>query len=163
MKKIIWLAILAVVGVYGTGAVMLSEMGANRFLDELESLSLRGQSEEYCALLHDDLEVSLQDETGDPPATIEGGKQELCDYVTTAGRTMSLLGVSTQLTRDDFTVERSWLHPWTANVSYAEDRTTTMTRVGVTLKSRSEDKLTLVQTLRGVRLRKLESHAWLAE
>jgi hypothetical protein len=163
MKTMIAVLILAALGVYGTAAVSLSESGANRFLNQLEDLSIQGKSAEYCARLHADLAVSIKDHTANPPADFAGGKQEFCEYVSMAAKGMSILGVSTQVQRDAFTVERSWLHPWTAQVRYRERRTTTMSRVNVTLDTASEDRMTLVQTIRGVKLRSLESKAWIVE
>jgi hypothetical protein len=163
VKSIFGVLILAALGVYGTAAVSLSESGANRFLNQLEDLSIQGKDAEYCALLHEDLTVSINDHSANPPADFAGGKQEFCEYVSLAAKGMSILGVSTQVQRDDFTVERSWLQPWTAHISYNEQRTTTMARVNVTLNTASEDRMTLVQTIRGVKLRSLESKAWIVE
>jgi len=147
-------------GIFGSSAITLSESGTNRFLDQLEDLSIQGNGAAYCALLHDDLKVSIKDHSAEPQAHIEGGKQEFCAYVSNAAKGMSLLGVSTQVQRNDFTVHRSWRHPWTAEVSYHEQRSTRMSRVNVTLHTRSTDRLTLVQTFGGVKLMRIESEAW---
>ncbi len=163
MKKIVALLLLAVAAIYGVAAFNLSESGANRFLDQLEHLTIAGKGEEYCALLHEDLEVSIEDRSANPPAIFDGNRDEFCGYVRDATKRTDLLGLGFQVTRDDFTVTRSWLHPWTAQVSYREDRITTMSRVNVTLHTRGEDQLTLVQTLGGVRLAHLKSHTWLAK
>jgi hypothetical protein len=163
MKKILLVLVLVVVGVYAQGAILFSESGANRFLSELEDLSLQGDSEAFCNRLHEDMEVSIDDTSADPPAQIEGGKQELCDYVSEAAKGLGLLGVSTNLMRDDFTVRRSWLHPWTAEVSYFETRTTHMSRVNVTLNTTSEDQWTLVNTFSGIKVKRLTSTVRLAE
>jgi hypothetical protein len=163
MKKLLWLIALGIAGVYVHSAIVFSETGANGFLNDLEHLSIAGKGDEYCARLHEDLAVSIQDHSATPPADFSGGRREFCDYVSAASKGMDLLGVSTQVTRDDFTVKRSWLHPWTAQVSYREDRITTMTRVNVTLHTEGEDQLTLVQTLRGMKLLRLQSRTWLAD
>jgi hypothetical protein len=164
VKKIFWALVLAGAGIYGTGAVKLSESGANRFLNQLETLSLQGKGAQYCELLHEDLEVSIRDHTAPgSPRDFTGGKAEFCDYVSEAAKGMSLINPETHLTRDDFTVTRSWLHPWTAHVSYHETRTTTMTLVNVTLNTTSDDTWTLVNTLDGLRVLKLESDSRLAD
>ena len=54
------------------------------------------------------------------------------------------------------------LHPWTAHVSYHEDRTTTMSKIHATLHTVSDDSLTLVQTFDGVKLLALQSRVELA-
>jgi hypothetical protein len=157
MKKVLLLLVLVLLGVYVQGAFLFSESGANDFLNELESLSLQGKSDEFCARLHDDMKVSIDDHSAEPPANIEGGKREFCDYVSYAARGLDLLGVSTQVQRDDFTVRRSWLHPWTAEVSYNESRTTQMSRVNATLYTESDDQWTLVNTFSGVKVMRLTS------
>lgn len=157
MKKIVMLVLLAVAAIYGYGFVTLSESAANRFLDELEALSMTGKGEKYCARLHDDLKVSIRDLSADPPADFAGDRAEFCDYVTYAMKGIEILGVSEQVTREDFSVTREWLHPWMVHVSYHEKRTSTLTKVGATLRKISDDRLTLVQTFDGVKLLRIES------
>jgi hypothetical protein len=161
MKKVVTLLLVVAAGIYGVAAVNLSESGANRFLNELEHLSLSGQGKEYCAKLHADLTVSISDHSAEPPADFEGGRDEFCGFVSEAAKGMELLGAGSQVTRDNFTVTRSWLHPWTAHVSYDEDRITTFSLANQSVHTQGEDKLTLVQTLGGVRLLHLESRTWL--
>jgi len=164
LKKIFGLLLIIAVGVCGTGALKLSESGANGFLNELETLSLQGKSDEYCARLHDDLSVSISDHTSPRmPRDFAGGKAEFCDYVSMAAKGMALIRPQMQVTRDDFTVNRSWLHPWTAQVSYHENRTTHMTLANVTLKTVSDDKWVLVNTLDGVKVLGLVSESRLAD
>jgi hypothetical protein len=164
VKKIFWLLVLTVVAVYGTGAVTLSESGANRFLNELETLSMHGESAAYCALLHEDLVVSVRDHTApQEPRDFTGGKAEFCDYVSTAAKGMSIIRPETSVIRDDFTVTRSWLHPWTAQVSYHETRSTRMTLANVTLNTTGDDKWTLVNTFGGLKVLRLESESGLAD
>jgi hypothetical protein len=164
VKIILCLVALVIAGTYGTGAVKLSESGANRFLDELETLSLQGRSAEYCARLHDDLSVSIRDHTAPQvPRDFDGGKAEFCDYVSTAAKGVSLIRPESQVTRDEFTVSRGWLHPWTAQVSYHETRSTRMTLVNVTLNTVSDDRWTLVNTFGGLKVLRLESESGLAD
>jgi hypothetical protein len=163
MKKLLLLVVLALLGVQAWGAMLFSESGANGFLDELEHLSLSGKGAEYCERLHDDMAVSIDDRSADPPAVFDGGKKELCDYVSYAAKGMDIIGVSTSVQRDDFTVKRSWLHPWTAEVSYIESRTTTMSVINTTLQTEGEDEWTLVNTLSGVKVMRLKSRTRLAQ
>jgi hypothetical protein len=157
MKKIVVVILLAMLAIYGYGWVTLSEVGSNRFLNELENLSMTGKGEEYCARLHEDLKVSIRDHSAEPPADFDGNREDFCGYVTYAMKGIEILGVSTNVTREDFTVKRDWLHPWTVQVSYHEDRTTTMSKAGTTIHTVSDDRLTLVQTFDGVKLLYLES------
>ena len=158
MKKILCLVVLVALFIYGTPAVTLSESSAARFLNTLETLSLTGKSAEYCARLDDHLVVSIRDRSAPgSPRDIDGGKKEFCDYVSMAAKGMSLIGPETHFIRDNFSVQRSWLHPWTATVRYEESRTTTLTRIGVTLETKSADRWTLVQTFAGVKVISLQS------
>jgi hypothetical protein len=162
MKTITLILVFALAGTWAYGAFTLSDAGANRFLDELESLSLQGRSDEYCARLHPDLRVSIRDHSATPPADFDGGRDEFCAFVSYAAKGVDLLGLSTRVTRDDFTITRDWRHPWTAQVRYHENRVTTMSKVNATLHTRSDDALTLVQTFGGIRLRELDSKVELA-
>lgn len=158
MKKILILAVLAASIVYGAGAVLLSERATNRFLDELEALSLQGHMPEFCARLHDDLEVRIEDRTSPGfPRDVAGGKREYCDFVTYAMKGLDIIGLETAVVRHDYSVDRSWLHPWTARVSYHETRTSRMTRVNAALNTESDDRWELVLTGSGVKVRRLES------
>ena len=163
MKKFLLLVVLGLLGVQAYGAIVFSESGANGFLNELEHLSLSGQGAEYCDRLHDDMEVSIDDRSANPPAVFEGGKQEFCDYVSYAAKGMDIIGVSTNVQRDDFTVKRSWLHPWTADISYSEKRTMRIRAAKLMIKSESDDEWTLVQTFSGMKVMRLVSEARLAE
>jgi hypothetical protein len=162
MKTLIALFVVALAGTYAYGVLTLSESGASGFLDELESLSLQGKSTEYCARLHADLKVSIRDHSATPPADFDGGRDDFCGYVSDAAKGMNLLGISTQVTRENFRLTRHWLHPWTAHVSYHEDRTTTMSKVQATLHTTSDDSLTLVQGFDGIKLLALQSRVELA-
>ena len=157
MKKIVLFLLLVVGAIYGFGFVTLSERGANRFLDELESLSLTGKGQEYCARLHEDLKVSIRDHSADPPADFDGNRDDFCAYVTYAMNSVEILGISTQVTRENFTVTRDWLHPWTAQFRYHEVRTTTLSKAATTLHTVGDDELTLVQTFDGLKLLTLQS------
>ena len=157
MKKLVLALLLVVVAIYGFGFVKLTETASNRFLDELESLSLTGRGEEYCARLHEDLKVSIRDHSNELYAEFEGGREEFCGFVTYAMKGVEILGVTTKVTRKDFTVTRDWLHPWTVHVTYHEDRTAHMSKAGTSSHTVSDDRVTLVQTFEGVKLLGLES------
>jgi len=165
MKKLFLLIGIGLVlaGIYIQSAIVFSANGVNHFLDELEYLSLHGRNAEYCARLHDDLQASISDHSAQPPADFTGGKREFCDYVSYATRGLDLLGISTQAQRHDFSVRRSWLHPWTAEVSYSESRTTQMTKLNATLRTEGEDRWTLVQTFDGIKALRLTSKTRLAK
>ena len=160
---ILTLAVLAVAGVYIFGAVRFSEMGALNYIGDLEALAMNGETREYCDRLHEDMEVSIRDYSAEPSAAIDGGRDELCDYITAASKGMAFLGVSMQTHVEDVEVTRSWLHPWTADLSYSESRTTRIRAANVTLKTESEDEWTLVQTFSGVKVKRLVSEVRLAE
>jgi len=163
MKTLLLLAVLALAGVYVFGAVRFSETGALNYISDLETLAMNGETREYCERLHEDMEVSIRDSSAEPAAAIDGGKDELCDYVSRASKGMALLGVSMETRVADVEVTRSWLHPWTADLSYSEKRTTRIRAAKVTLKTESDDEWTLVQTFSGVKVKRLVSEVRLAE
>ena len=163
MKTLVLLALLALAGVYVFGAIRFSEMGALEYIGDLEMLAMNGEAREYCDNLHDEMNVSIRDYSAEPSAAIDGGKDELCEYITAASKGMALLGVSMETRVDDVEVTRSWLHPWTADISYSEKRTTRIRAAKVSLKTESEDEWTLVQTFSGMKVKRLVSEVRLAE
>jgi hypothetical protein len=157
MKTLLGLIAFAAAAIWGWPAIALSENASIEYLDELESLSLQGHAERYCERMHEDLSVEVSDATSAHGAIrIEGGKKEWCDYIEFATRGMSLLGMESRITRDDFTVSRDWLHPWTARIAYKERRTSEMRLVNATLRTESADQWTLVQTFSGVKVLRLK-------
>ncbi len=163
MRRFLGAALVLTAIAYSIGAVRLSERGSREFLDELEALSLRNEMRQYCDRLHDDLVVSIDDRTSEGGAqAVNGGKQEFCDFVSYAAKGFDLIGPEMTVTRENFTVDRSWLKPWTATVSYHERRTTRMSRINFTLRTEADDRWVLVNTLGGVKVLRLESRSWIA-
>ena len=161
MKKLFWLLVLALIWVYGSGFVSLGESGAIRFLNNWEQLSMDGDADAVCDLMHDDLEVSMDDRSsGGRPVRFEGGKKEFCEYSQQAIPALKLLLSSMQVTREDIEVKRDWLHPWTADVRYTERRSMSMPAAGLQLNTIGEDSLTLVKTFGGVKILRLDAKTW---
>jgi hypothetical protein len=61
MKKLVVLLIFSAVAVVGIGRFNLGESGTIRFLTKMESLMNEGNSDEVCAMFHDELEVDIED------------------------------------------------------------------------------------------------------
>ena len=163
MKRILVLALLAVIGVFVTGRITLGEAGAMRFLMNMSTLTDEGKSEEVCDQFHDDLKFHVIDHTGESTKDLNGGKQELCSLVKTSIAALSLVPHSKQTNISKLTVAREVMHPWTSRVTYTEDQDITIRGANVTLKTTSDDKITLVQTFGGVKVLKIDAEMWLAE
>jgi hypothetical protein len=162
MKKVLVLALLALAAVFVTGRISLGESGAMRFVSQMESLMNEGKADEVCALFHDDLEVKISDHSTED-GSLEGGKTELCEHTRMAAAALQMLPHTMNVNFENVNVERDWLHPWTSRVFYLEERTFTIQAANVTVRTVSEDTLTLVQTLSGVKLRKLTAEVSLAQ
>lgn len=163
MKKLVFLLILAVIGVYGVGRLRLGESGAMRFLTSMESLMNEGKAEEVCAMFHDDLEVEISDQSGDSPRNVSGGKQELCDLTKATVAGLSAVPHSMNVEYTAVNSKQDWLHPWTGEISYSENRSFSILGANITLRTVSNDEITLVHTFSGVKLRKLKSHVFKAD
>ena len=155
MKKLLWIAVLALAYIYISGYYSLSEAGVNRFLNAMETASQQGAAQAVCDMLADNVEVSIQDRSTRAPVDLAGGKAQFCDVLKKTVPMQAALVSSTQVTRGDLKVERGWLHCWTAEVSYTEHRTITLARAGMTVRTVSEDKLTLVKTLTRVVIKRI--------
>ena len=163
MKKVVFLLILAVVGIYGVGRVKLGETGAMRFLTNMESLMSEGKAEEVCAMFHEDLEIEVSDDSGESPQNISGGKQELCDLTKATVAGLSVVPHSMNVDYTEVNAKQDWLHPWTGEISYLENRSFSILGANVTLRTVSHDEITLVHTFSGVKLRKLKSEIYKAD
>ena len=165
MITVLGLVAAAAAVTWGWPALTLSDKAAIAYLDELEALSMQGHPDDYCERMHDDLEVAVSDATSDlaGPVRIEGGKQTWCEHIAFVSKGVMQLGMQTRATRNNFQVSRRWNEPWTARVSYDEERTSTIPRQNVTLRTVSSDRWVLVNTFRGVKVRGLESDSRIAQ
>jgi hypothetical protein len=162
MKKVVAFVLLAVIGIYVTGRVTLGEAAAMRFVREMDSLMNDGKADDVCAMFHEDLEMHIEDHTSAAASNLDGGKDELCELTHDAVNALKLLPRTMRVEFNDVTVKHDWLHPWTSEVSYTEDRILT---VGTTIRisTTSDDVITLVQTFSGVKLRKLKAETYVNE
>ena len=87
---------------------------------------------------------------------MSGGKEELCDLTHDAVEALNMLPHTMRVEFNDVTVKRDWLHPWTSEISYTEDRSLTIRGANVRLSTTSDDVITLVQTFSGVKLQETE-------
>ena len=163
MKKVVFLLILVLVVVYGVGRARLGEAGAMRFLSNMEDLMSEGKADEVCDLFHDDLEVEITDSTGGTANNLSGGKEELCDLTRATVAGLNLVPNDMSVNYTEVNATHDWKHPWTGVVSYLENRSLSIRGTGVTMRTVSNDEITLVHTFSGVKLRKLKSEVYKAD
>lgn len=165
MKRILVVALISIALVYGIGLARLGETGALNFVMEMEAQMSEGNAEAVCDMFHEDLEVDISDNTaiGSKGTRITGGKAEFCEQTRKTVAGLKLLPHASHVQFEDVHVDRSWLHPWTSEVSYTEDRRLTIHSIGETFHTVSDDTIILVNTFSGVKLRKVTSKAFAAE
>jgi hypothetical protein len=155
--------VVVLILVYAIGLLRLGESGAMAFVLRMESLMNEGKVDEICAMFHEDLEVDITDNTAVVPKTMTGGKREFCEQTRQSVAGLELLPHGSNVRFEDVSVKRDWLHPWTSELSYTEDRSLAIPAIGQTFHTVSEDTLVLVHTFAGVKLRKVRSEARLAD
>ena len=163
MKKLVLLLVLAAVGIYGVGRIKLGESGAMRFLAEMDSLMTNGEGEEVCKMFHEDLEVEILDHSGESLEKVRGGKQEFCEVTIAAAASLNVLPHSMSVNFTEVHAKQEWLHPWTSEIRYLENRSLSIDGTNVTLRTVSNDEITLVHTFSGVKLLKLKSEVYKAD
>jgi hypothetical protein len=163
MKRIFVLALLAAAGAFALGRVTLGEAGATRFLMKMENLMNEGKVDEICDLFHEDLEFRVVDHTGGGPKEKQGDKQSFCQIARESVDALSKVPHRMSVEVRDVTVKRDWKHPWTSEIDYVEKRSITIQGANITLNTESDDTIVLVQTLTGVKLRKVTAETFVAE
>lgn len=163
MKKFVLVLAIALAAAYGVGRVNLGESGAMRFMAKMESLISEGKSEEVCAMFADDLEVEIADHSGEAVHNVNGGKQEFCELTTETIEGFQLLPHSMRVDYTDVEATQTLGKPWTSQVTYSEHRTLSILGANVTLRTVSNDEITLVQTFSGVKLLKVKSELYKAD
>jgi hypothetical protein len=164
MKKLLVLAIIVLAVIYGVGYSQLGKSGAVRYLDKWERVSESGDADETCGMLHDDLTVEINDQSSAEKMQTNGGKAELCQMLVRASAVLRRVQYTSNVRREELVVKRDWLHPWTSVVSYTEHRDLTMSngRRELTHNTVSDDVVTLVFTLTGVKIKAIKSEVWAA-
>jgi hypothetical protein len=163
MKRIIVLLTITLIGVYAIGRYNLGESGAMRFMAEMESNMGAGNGADVCDMFHDELEVEVIDHSGDEVREMSGGKEEFCALTRETAAGLRMLPHAMHVNYTDVTATLSLTSPWTSEVSYDEHRTLTIQGANVSLRTVSNDEITLVQTLKGVKLRKVKSEVFKAD
>jgi hypothetical protein len=169
MKKILTYVVIVLAGVYCVGYYNLGTGGVIRFLDKMHAMTIAGDSQGLCDLLTDDMKVAITDHTVEVDRRLgdgktNGGKTELCKLFNEAGTAFANGTISLQSHRQDLLVKReTLLHPLTAEVTYNEKQAATIQAGGrsITIKTESDDKLLLVTTISGVKIKRMESESWL--
>jgi hypothetical protein len=164
MKKLLVLAIIVIAVIYGVGYTQLGEAAVVRHLDKWERVSESGDRDETCGMLHDDLSVEIKDQSTAESMQVRGGKAELCQMLVRAATILRNVQYTSNVRREELVVKRDWLHPWTSVVSYTEHRDLTMNngRRELTHNTVSDDVITLVFTLTGVKIKVIKSEVWAA-
>jgi hypothetical protein len=169
MKKLVVYAVLVLIGVYGVGSYKLNQSGVNRFLDNMLTMTNQGDVEGLCDIFASDARVVIIDHTAPAGSQADGGKMEgnrdvFCERMRLVIPALAASGASIATERVDLIVSRSpWLHPWSADVSYTEKQSTTIQAGArsMVIATESDDKLQLVMTFSGVKIKRLESEQWL--
>lgn len=154
MKKL-FLFLVLVVAYLVHAKTSFSEPRVTKWLLDHEAKAMSGDMA-ACDNYTDDVEVTLMAQGRKGRWEVEGGKNELCGYLKQAAAALTVMQASTQSEFTDFEIVRSSF-PWiTAQVKYREIthiRIHGMRPFTVT----NEDSLILVRTLKGLKIKKLES------
>ena len=128
----------------------------SKLLDQWEEDTRRGDAAAMCASFTPDMTFAIHEHIGARTEDGAGDHDKMCAYLDKVVPLLAQKEKSVNVTRNSFTVTRYGLHWLTADVSYTEHREITLDS-GLHLKQVSEDHLTLVKTLAGLRVTRLES------
>lgn len=156
VKKIVLLGLLAA-AFYVHARVSFGDARVMSWLAGHTARAMSGERE-ACDDFTDDVEVTLLAQGRRGHWEVEGGKDEICGYYKQGSAALTVLQASTNTQFDDLTVVRSSF-PWrSATVSFVS-RTSVNVRGAPPTTIESEDTVTLVRTLSGIKIKSLESRS----
>lgn len=153
---------LVAAGLYGSGSWSFRETGLNTMLDRWQEASRRGDAAPICDSLAFDMTFSTHDRIGDRALDRKGDRTEFCDSLNKVLPRLAQSLKSVNTTRENIVVTRDPMHWWTADVAYTEHEEMTLD-TGVHLKQVSENHLTLIKTVKGLRVKRLVSDSRLEQ
>ncbi len=157
MKKVVVLLTLGLLAVYGIGRFNLGESGGMRFMAKMESLMNEGDASGVCEMFHEDLKVEIADHASDTPRQVNGGKDDFCALTRATIAGLQSVPHSIRVNYSDVAAKHTLSNPWTSELSYSEHRTLSIPGANINLLTISNDHITLVQTVSGVKLLKVKS------
>lgn len=155
MKKLLLLVSIGLGAWFLHGRVVFTEP---RLMDWMTQHSVQVWSGDgkACDAYADDVQVELRAEDRGGHWEVEGGKEELCAYLRKASAAFVVLEANTHAEFTDVALQRKGF-PWTeATLSYTQLVTVQAARLPE-IRITSQDQLTLVRTLGGVKIKAIQS------
>ncbi len=157
MKKLILLTLTALAAFYAHGRLLFAEPKLASWLVQQSAKAMSGESS-ACDAYADDLQVTLSADGRRGKWEVEGGKEEMCDYLKQAAAAFTVLQARTHSEFDDIRIVRDGF-PWTsARVSYTQRMTVQANGLPATTVT-GEDDLVVVRTLSGLKIKTIESRS----
>ena len=154
MKKL-FLPLFLLAAWFVHGRLVFNESRVMPWMTQLSVQTWSGDSK-ACDAYTDDVQVSLRAEDRGGHWEVEGGKAELCDYLRKTSAAFVVLGANTHTEFTDVAIQRKGF-PWTeATLTYTEHVTVQAARLPE-IRITSQDELTLVRTLGGVKIKAVQS------
>ena len=138
----------------GQSYYLLSANKVEKFLAEHNALAMQDPVA-ACDNYSDDVEVSINHDTGNGIWEVEGGKNEICGYIKQSQAALTVLQANTSGHLENLTVKTGF--PWSkAHVSYDEINEVQMNTLG-SISSKTHDVIDIKRTLTGLSIASVNS------
>jgi len=149
MKKLVYLALI-VGAYYAHSRFVFSDDALQRWVAQHAARAMAGE-QSACDDYSDAVNVNIHAEDQQGSWEVEGGKSEVCGYMKQASAAFTVLQASTNITYENFKVERTGF-PWLeAKVSY-EEHTSVSAAMIPAMTAISNDTLVLKRGLSGLKI-----------
>ncbi|MEZ0233040.1 MAG: hypothetical protein ACAH12_09380 [Methylophilaceae bacterium] len=155
MLKRIMIVLAIMIGFFAHAKYTFSESHMEKWLVNLDSRIYSGDPN-VCDAFTNDIEIEVYGKTNTEESLQISGKDKWCPYLRLVGRGFSLAQIEITTSYDNLHVKPSKF-PWReATVTYTETDKTSM-QGAPTVEEVKEDTLVVVRTLKGLKIKSMES------
>lgn len=146
MKKLIWVGLLAA-AFYGHSRFVFSEPALMSWIQKQQQMDMHA-SDGFCDAYADDFAFEMRTRTPRGEMTVQGGKDEICEYIRDANAAMLVTQPSLSINTELLDVQRSGF-PWLKATATVRQISTLRLRGAPAMTEVSESTMVLRRTFKG--------------
>lgn len=156
MRKLFWIGIL-VAAFYGHSRFVFSESAVMGWMQTQQNMALRGD-EGLCDAYADNVRVNLHMQTERGEMVVEGGKEELCDYLKDASAAIRVTRPSLNINNELVSLEPAGF-PWLSATVKLRQTSSMRLRGMPAMEEVSDSTYVLKRTLTGRKIAAIDAES----